>query len=82
MFKWLHNIVDSNDKQIEKLKPLVERINKLEPYFQKLTDAELKAKTVEFKDRLKKGSTLDDLLPEAFAAVRGSCAPYHQAAAL
>src|SRR5690606_35680701 len=46
------------------------RINQLEPSFQKLSDDELRAKTAELKERLAKGETLDDLLPEAFATVR------------
>ena len=48
----------------------VAQINKLEPELKKLTDDQLKAKTQEFRDRLQKGETLDDLLPEAFAVVR------------
>ena len=70
MLKWLGSLVDSNDKEIKRLAPIVNRINALEPDFQKLSDAELRAKTDEFKARLKNGETLDDLLPEAFAAVR------------
>ena len=50
--------------------PLVAQINALEPSFQKLSNEELKGKTVDFKARLTAGATLDDLLPEAFAAVR------------
>ncbi len=56
--------------QIKKIMPLVKRINALEPDIQKLSDAELRHKTAEFRERLKKGETLDDLLPEAFAVVR------------
>ena len=52
MFKWLGNLVDSNEKALKKLQPLVDRINGLEPEYEKLTDDELKAKTQEFKDRL------------------------------
>lgn len=70
MFKWLGNLGESNEKEIKRLQKTVDKINLLEPDFQKLSDAGLRAKTQEFKDRLAKGETLDDLLPEAFAAVR------------
>ncbi len=70
MLKWLGGLVDSNEKQLKKLQPIVEQINQLEPEFEKLSDAELRAKTEEFRARLKDGETLDQLLPEAFAAVR------------
>jgi preprotein translocase subunit SecA len=70
MLKWLGGLVDSNEKQLKKLQPLVEQINALEPDFEKLNDAELRAKTDEFRARLKDGDTLDELLPEAYAAVR------------
>ncbi len=59
-----------NDRKIKAVQPLVKQINDLEPEFQKLSDAEIKAKTTEFKERLDKGETLDDLLPEAFANAR------------
>jgi len=61
---------DQNKKYIRKIQPLVDKTNELESAWQKLTDEELKHKTVEFKERLAKGETLDDLLPEAFATVR------------
>ncbi len=70
MLKWLGGLVDSNEKELKRLQPTVDRINELEPEFEKLSDAELGAKTDEFKARLKAGSSLDELLPEAFAAVR------------
>jgi preprotein translocase subunit SecA len=70
MFKWLGGLVDSNEKELRRLQPLVDSINQLEPEFQKLSDDELRAKTEEFKARLKNGSSLDELLPEAYAAVR------------
>ncbi len=70
MFKWLGGLIDSNEKELKRLQPLVDKINSLEPDFERLTDAELRAKTDEFKARLKAGSSLDELLPEAFAAVR------------
>ncbi len=70
MFKWLGILVDSNEKELKRLQPIVDEINVLEPEFERLTDAELRGKTDEFKARLKAGSSLDELLPEAFAAVR------------
>jgi preprotein translocase subunit SecA len=70
MFKWLSNLVDSNEKELKRLQPLVDQINSLEPEFEKLTDAELRAKTDEFKTRLADGESLDEVLPEAYAAVR------------
>jgi len=70
VFKWLGGFIDSNEKELKRLQPTVDRINELEPEFERLNDAELRAKTDEFKSRLKAGSSLDELLPEAFAAVR------------
>ena len=70
MPSWLGKLFDSNEKEISHLKPLVRQINGLEPEFQKLSDEELKVKTIEFQERLAGGETLDDILPEAFAAVR------------
>ncbi|MDI6591747.1 MAG: preprotein translocase subunit SecA [Patescibacteria group bacterium] len=61
---------DANEKYLKKLQPIVEKINKLEPEFESFSNEKLKEKTGEFKERLKKGETLDDLLPEAFALVR------------
>jgi preprotein translocase subunit SecA len=52
MFKWLGNLVDSNEKVLKKLQPVVDKINELEPEYEQLSDEELKAKTQEFKDRL------------------------------
>ncbi|SDL75262.1 preprotein translocase subunit SecA [Halarsenatibacter silvermanii] len=59
-----------NEKQLERIKPIVENINDLEPDMQELSDDELRAKTEEFKQRYQEGEDLDDLLPEAFAVVR------------
>ena len=59
-----------SEKEVKRVQPLVKKINDLEPEIQKLSDKELRDKTDEFKERLKKGETLDDLLPEAFAVVR------------
>jgi len=72
MLGFLGKIFDSNEKAVNNLKPVVDKINGLEEECQKLTDAQLKDKTAEFKERLAKGETLDDILPEAFAAVRES----------
>jgi len=70
MFKWLGGLVDSQEKEIKRLQPQVDRINALEPEFEWLSDAELRAKTDEFKVRYQKGEKLDNLLPETFAAIR------------
>ncbi|HVR75335.1 MAG TPA: preprotein translocase subunit SecA [Planctomycetota bacterium] len=59
-----------NERVLKSLWPLVGQVAALEPAMQKLSDAELRAKTPEFRDRLASAATLDDLLPEAFAAVR------------
>src|SRR3989344_3165352 len=63
---------DANARYIKSLQPIVDRINSLEKDYEKLSDFELKEKTAEFKQRLNgsPGEPLDDLLPEAFAAVR------------
>src|SRR4030043_2346100 len=70
MLKWLGSLTDSNEKELKRLQPIVDETNSLEPEVQKLSDAELRAKTDELKARLKNGETLDEILPEAFAAVR------------
>src|ERR1043166_681751 len=59
-----------NDRELKKLRPLVEHINSIEPSIQPLSDDALRAKTAEFKQRLANGEALDDLLPETFAVVR------------
>jgi preprotein translocase subunit SecA len=60
----------SNDRKVKAMQARVLKINALEPQTQALSDAQLRAKTVEFRERLAKGATLDDLLEEAFAVVR------------
>ncbi|MCK4965037.1 MAG: preprotein translocase subunit SecA, partial [Dehalococcoidia bacterium] len=70
MLKWLGSLADSNEKELSRLKPTVERINSLEPQFESLSSDELRRKTDEFRARLGNGEALDELLPEAFAAVR------------
>src|SRR3989304_3078759 len=62
MFKFFTGLVDSNEKEIKRLQPKVDLINGLEPEFEKLTDAELKARTDEFKARLPEPS--DSVQPE------------------
>ncbi len=59
-----------SDRELKQIYPIVDKIEAMEPEYQAMTDAQLTAKTAEFKDRLAKGETLDDILPEAFAAVR------------
>ena len=59
-----------SDKEIKRVRPIVDKIETLEPSISSLSDDELKAKTAEFKKRLANGETLDDILPEAFATVR------------
>lgn len=61
---------DVNERDVKRLMKTVDVINKLEPDFVKLSDEALQGKTAEFRERLEKGETLDDLLPEAFATVR------------
>ena len=61
---------DGNEKVVKGMQPLVNEINSLESDFVKLSDEELKNKTKEFKERLQGGSSLDDLLPSAFATIR------------
>ena len=71
MFKSITKMFGSSDeKVIKKMQPDVDEVNELEPEFQRLSDDELRAVTVEFKRRITEGEDLDDLLPEAFAATR------------
>ncbi|MGD9898615.1 MAG: preprotein translocase subunit SecA [Calditrichaceae bacterium] len=62
-----------HERDVKKIQPLVEQINVFFNQFESLTEDELKAKTSEFRERLTKGETLDDILPEAFATVRMAC---------
>lgn len=67
----LRKIVGSkNERELKRLRPIVQRINELEPKIQVLSDDQLRAKTGEFKERLERGESLDEILPEAFAVVR------------
>jgi preprotein translocase subunit SecA len=68
IFSWF--LGDANKKVIEEIKKIVAVVNDLEPGIKKLSDEKLKDKTAEFKERLNKGKTLDDILPEAFAVMR------------
>ena len=63
-------LLDGNEREIAGMRKPVEVMNSFEPELERLSDAQLRAKTDEFKDRLANGETLDDLLPEAFAVVR------------
>jgi len=70
MFQSLSKLFDTNEKDLKKLWKMVDSINSLEPDFKKIKDKDIAAKTAEFKLRLSRGETLDDLLSEAFALVR------------
>ncbi|MBQ3427060.1 MAG: preprotein translocase subunit SecA [Clostridia bacterium] len=59
-----------SERELKKVHPIAKKVVDLEPEIEKLSDAELKAKTAEFKERYKSGETLDELLPEAFAVMR------------
>ncbi len=59
-----------NERELERIQPLVQQISALEPQVEKLTDDQLRTKTAEFREKLSQGATLDDILPEAFAVVR------------
>jgi preprotein translocase subunit SecA len=71
----LHKVFGTaNDRELRRLAPIVQLINSLEPKMKKLSDDALRAKTFEFKERIKRGQSLDEILPEAFAVVReASC---------
>ncbi|MFV0313599.1 MAG: preprotein translocase subunit SecA [Anaerotignum sp.] len=66
-----------SEKEIKRITPIVNKIEGLAPQYENLTDEELRGKTQEFKDRLAKGETLDDLLPEAYAVVREASSRPH-----
>ncbi len=61
---------DNTKKKLREMQPILDKINSIEDEFAKLSEGELKGKTIEFKNRLLKGETLEDLLPETFAVVR------------
>ncbi|MDY5416198.1 preprotein translocase subunit SecA [Anaerotignum sp.] len=66
-----------SEKEIKKITPIVKKIESLAPQYENLSDEELRGKTQEFKDRLAKGETLDDILPEAYAVVREAASRPH-----
>ncbi|MCJ7643281.1 MAG: preprotein translocase subunit SecA, partial [Candidatus Aminicenantes bacterium] len=72
MLKWFIQkfIGTKNDRDLKKVRPLVSAVNEIESRIKALTDAELGAKTAEFKEKLSQGAGLDDILVEAFACVR------------
>ena len=71
MLKGLAKFIGGSDERVvKKMRPAVDDINSLEPELVRLSDEELRAKTEDFKVRLRQGEELDDLLPEAFATVR------------
>src|SRR5262245_66496322 len=59
-----------NERDLKRLVPIVDEVNAFEPSIKPLSDERLRAKTAEFRERLAKGETLDDLMPEVFAVVR------------
>ncbi|MCA1645903.1 MAG: preprotein translocase subunit SecA, partial [Chloroflexi bacterium] len=71
MFNWLTKLGgDASEREIKKIRPLVDQVNALEADYKALSEDGLRARTAEFRGRLEAGETVDDLLPEAFAAVR------------
>ena len=70
MFKFLGKLFDANEKELAKVRPMVTAISALEPKIKKLKDGQFVEKTAEFKEKLTSGTTLNDLLPEAYALVR------------
>ena len=67
MFKLLTKYLDTNEKELSRYKTIVEKINSLESETKKLKDEDFPARTAAFKDRIEKGETLENILPEAFA---------------
>ncbi len=70
IFDFVGKLLDSNEREIKQLQPIVNTINTFEEEYKKLSDEQLKAKTADFKLRLERGELLDDILPETFAVVR------------
>ena len=75
MFSKIINFLagDYNQKQLNKYLPLITQINEHFVQFDSLSDDQIKAKTQEFKERIAQGQSLDDILPETFAAVKQAC---------
>ena len=61
---------DLNEKEVKKVSRIADKVMAYDEQMQQLTDEELRGKTAEFKERIKEGETLDDILPEAFAVCR------------
>ena len=59
-----------NERELKRIRPMIERINALEPQVRPLTDDQLRTKTSELKERIDRGESLEEILPEAFAVVR------------
>lgn len=70
MLKFLESLLSDSKKTIKRLRPVIDRINELEERMVILTDEKLAAKTISYKERISKGESLEDLLPEAFATIR------------
>jgi preprotein translocase subunit SecA len=72
MYKWISRKLfgTGSERTLKKIQPIVAAVNDLEPRIQPLSDAELRAKTVEFREKLSQGASLEDILVEAFAVVR------------
>lgn len=70
LIKSLVKVFDPNEKELKKIRPIVNKINELESVISKISDEELSNKTSEFKDRISKGESLDSILPEGFAVVK------------
>ncbi|TME65002.1 MAG: preprotein translocase subunit SecA, partial [Chloroflexi bacterium] len=67
---FIGGLFDSNEGELRKLRKIATRVNQLEPELEKRSDEELAQSTARFRERLAKGETLDDILPEVFASVR------------
>src|SRR5476649_2894442 len=80
MFHWFVKkvLASKNQREVKRLWPLVEKINAFELEYQGLMDEQLIAKTTQFKERVGKGETLDEILPEAFAVVKNACRRLHE----
>src|SRR3989442_11336846 len=75
MVSWIMKKIlgSQNQREVKRLWPGVHRVNEIEAEYQRLRDEQLRAKTDEFRKRIAEGATLDDVLPEAFAAVKTTC---------
>src|SRR3989442_11818210 len=75
MVSWiLKKILGSkNQRELKRLWPLVHRVNEIEAEYQRFSDEQLRARTDEFRKRIADGAPIDDILPEAFAAVKNTC---------